>query len=502
MNDSRTTKATKNIIYGISNQVVLLLLSFINRTIFIHTLGVNYLGINGLFSDVLAMLSLADLGFSTAMVYSFYNPLAEADNNKLAALITFYKKVYNIIAFAVLSLGLICIPFLKYIINTDMKISNLTIYYIFFLANSVVSYIYVYKTFIISADQKNYIVTRYNTILNILRIAIQALLLYTTKSYLLYIAVQVIITFLLNYISSKKADNLYPFINEKQMLGKIEKKEIYNSLKSVFLYKISIVMINSTDNILISMLLGTVYVGYYSNYYLITRNLSSFVTVIFSSLTYSIGNVIAKEGPGKRREVFNGVQSLSFCIASFVAICFICLINDFIFLWLGTKFLLDIITVVAITINLYLGFVLQPILAYREAAGLYVKTKYIMLIAAGINLIFSIILGRYIGLAGILFASAIACLLTYFWYEPRILFQDYFNCKVRLYYFVIIKNVIFTIIIVIILNSIFYRFHINSWIGFIVKALSVVLISGVAIYILYRKSEGVNIIRSRLKLLR
>lgn len=183
MNKSRTKNTARNIIFGLTNQILTLLFNFINRTIFIKVLGTEYLGINGLFSDILMMLSMADLGFGTAMVYSFYKPLAENNRCKIAALITFYKKVYNFIALGVAIIGVALVPFLGYIVNLSKPVPYIRIYYLFFLANTVISYLFVYKASIINADQKNYIISKYQLVINFCSMLFQSVFLIITNAF-------------------------------------------------------------------------------------------------------------------------------------------------------------------------------------------------------------------------------------------------------------------------------------------------------------------------------
>lgn len=249
------------------------------------------------------MLSMADLGFGTAMVYSFYKPLAENDHGKIAALIAFYKKVYNFIALGVAIIGLALVPFLEYIVNLDEKIPYIRVYYLFFLANTVLSYLFVYKTSIINADQKNYIVSKYQMLVNFGRVLFQSIFLLITKNYFIYLIIQVFATLANNIITSQKANKLYPYIKKSaNKLDQAEKKNIYANMKSIFIYKISGVLLNGTDNIIISILVGTVWVGFYSNYNLVMNALNNFINIIYSSATASLGNVIISEKPKRDRK--------------------------------------------------------------------------------------------------------------------------------------------------------------------------------------------------------
>lgn len=309
---------TKYVFYNISmnfmNQFTNILLSFISRTIFIKVLGVDLLGVNGLFVDLLSLLSMADLGINTAMVYSFYKPIAENDKIKISELVTFYKKIYNFIAITITILGISIIPFLKIIINTDKNIPLLNIYYLFSLAGVVLSYLFVYKTSIITADQKNYVITRITMIINFIKTTLQIFSLIIFKNYIIYLLINLVCNFINNFICSKKAEKLYPYINKRNELNKEEKMGIFNSIKSVFIYKISSILLTATDNTLISMIIGTTTVGYYSNYLLISNKVISIIQIIFGGLTASIGNVIVKDSSEKKYEIYEATQSVLFYV--------------------------------------------------------------------------------------------------------------------------------------------------------------------------------------------
>ena len=457
--ENRTNKSMRNITYGIIEKIVILLLTFVRRKLFIMYIGVEFLGINGLFTEILGMLSMADLGLGTAMAYSFYKPLAEKDTKKISALITFYKKLYNYIALAVAIIGVALVPFLKYIVNTDRDIPHLTLYYLIFLSNTVVSYLFVYKSSIISADQKGYLISSYSVWVNVGKLIVQTIFLVLTKNYVVYIIMDVLGTVVNNFIISYNANKYYPYIKKKVQLDKTERKSIIANLKSVFIYKVSSVFMNSTDNTIISMLIGTVWVGYCSNYTTVTVNITAFVTIIFTAITPSIGNLVVQSEPKKRYAVFSLMQMVSFCLAGIFTACVYVGINDLVTLWIGKKFIIDNIIVISLLINFYLGISLQPLWSYRSGTGLYNQTRYVMLICAIINVALSIILGKIMGVSGIFFASFISKILTYVWYEPYLLFKQYFNSSSIRYYIEQIINLLLTIMCIIV------SLKITSWIN-------------------------------------
>ncbi len=493
----RTNKALTNIAFNVGNQVLSLVLAFVSRTVFINVLGVTYLGISGLFADILNMLSLADLGFNTAMVYSLYQPLKDSDYNKIAALISFYRKIYICVAGTVLVLGLACIPFLPYIVNTETEIPHLTLYYLISLANVVASYLCVYKTSVLYADQKQYVITSVTMVVSILRTVCQILAVYFLKSYVAYLILGCAGAVLTNVIASVIAVKKYPFLKQKIALGSAEKKDIFNNIGSVFIYKLSTVLITATDNILISVLISTIAVGYYSNYLLLQNKISMFYVIIFSSVTASIGNLIVSEKKEKGFEIFQCEQSVSAIICCVVVPCFTVLVNDFIRIWLGDDYTFAGATVLAIGLNMFLTCVLQPLWSFREATGLYRKTKWAMMICAVLNIALSVILGKLIGITGVLLATSISKLSTYILYEPKLLFNEYFGKPAKLYYFDLIKS--FAVISVLVAANyfIFRSFEITSWALWIVKALAVGAISLLCSYCVYFKSPGYKMIKNK-----
>ncbi len=494
---SRTTNSIKNIIFSLAFQLVTLILSFVNRTVFIWILGVNYLGISGLFSDILSMLSLADLGFGVALTYSMYDPLAKHDYDRLAGLINLYKKVYRIIALAVTLIGVALVPFLKYLIHLNKPIPHITLYYLLFLANTVASYLVVYKTSILTADQKEYKLNKYRSIFSVLQTTFMTIFLWLTHNYTVYLCVQVAFTYMQNFYCSYVAEKEYPFIKKKIELPFKDVKKIFKNLYSVFLYKISGVLLNATDNTLISVLIGTSVVGIYSNYSLIITRATNLINTVFYSLTASLGNLVVKENAERRFKVFQMMQSMSVILSTICVCGFAFLIQDFIRLWLGNKYILSNEVLIAIIINFYLGIILLPIWVYREATGLYQQTKYVMVLTAIINLVLSIVMGKAMGLAGILFASAIARLTTYFWFEPVLLFKEYFGISSWVYFRGIIKSLIFTLGLMLAEFLSANRYYPTNWLQFLIKVVIIGSMTVVLVLMFYFNSPGLELIKEK-----
>ena len=410
---------------AISQKLIAIALTFVGRQVFLRVLSVEYLGLNGLIIEILGLLSLADMGLATAMAYSFYKPLAEQDEKKLSALTGFYKKIYNIIALAVATIGLLILPFFRQIINIESEIPYIELYFLVMLANTVVSYLFVYKTSLVTADQNRSIVLKYRIWCSILNSLLQIIILLTTGSFLLFCITNLVTTLTANFLISRKAEKMYPFLKQKVKIDEADKRAVFQNVKSMLVYKTSMLIINGTDIIFISILAGTAMVGKYTNYMLAVTNLNQLSFMGFAALSASLGNLVAKEAPEKRLKIFKILQTASYWTSSFFLFCLFFLLDDFVMLWLGEEFVFDLMTKIMILLVFYMTISLYPVVAFREATGMYQKTKYLMVISAIIKIVFTITFGLHFGLPGIIFATLLAKLLTYVWYEPKILFRDY-----------------------------------------------------------------------------
>lgn len=435
---SRSRNVGKNVVVGFAAQIVILLLSFIGRTIFVKYLGVDYLGINGLYSNVLSVLSLAELGIGNVMAFSLYKPIADKNKDTIAVLLHYFRKLYGYIAISITVIGLLTIPFLKYIIQSELNQQELIIFYIIFLLNSAISYNVAHKTACITAHQELYVIKKINVITSIIVHILQIAVLIIFRNYYTYLLVLLFNTLLSNYLIGRAANTRYPYImNKKNVKATITRDLIdliEKNVKATFIYKVGTTIVNSTDNILISAMIGTTWVGYYSNYYMVVKAVQEYLGIIITSLIPSIGNLNSEGNADKSREVFFILIFLFHWSAAFGGISFYLLFGDLIPIWLGSEYVLEPLVTFAIAFNFYIINAVNPVWMYRETMGLFTKVKYLMLGTAILNLLFSIILGRLMGLAGILLATAIARIMTIVCYEPKILFQMRLGGGLRRYW--------------------------------------------------------------------
>ncbi|MCM1115406.1 MAG: oligosaccharide flippase family protein [Clostridium sp.] len=500
---SRTENAKRNAMFAVAKKLIMLLLVLISRRFFIKYIGVEYLGINGLFANVLTLLSLVDLGIGTALNVSLYKPIAEKDTRALAAIIGYFKKVYWTIAAVVTVVGLGLIPFLKYIVNMDQDIPHLYLYYVIMVSRNAFSYLFAYKSSIITADQKSSTLDNVEICFNVIKTILQIVAIIVFQKYLAYLILDVIYVVARNLMVTFVANKNYPFIKDKAELQGEEKKRIRSNLFSLALYRISYVALNGTDNILMSILIGTVYVGMYSNYYSIANNIEALIGLVFMALTPSIGNLVATSKAKDIYRVFHQAQITSFWLSGVVCAGLTFLMQDFITLWLGEGMLLDKYTVAAIALYQYYAICMRPIWIFREGTGMYRQIRYIMLITAVLNIVLSIVLGKYIGLSGILFATTIANLLTCFLYEPRILFKSFLNTKPIVYYRDYFINVLLTLFGMVLCYFALRKLTEVSVVMFIVKGVICTLIMSAVYFVRYfRTPDFKELVQRVLSLIR
>lgn len=499
---SRTLKSVRNVLYAFISHGITSIVTFITRTIFIYMLGKEYLGLNGLFSDILILLSLAELGIGTAITYSMYKPIAENDKKKIAALLKLYKKVYQIIGCLVTIIGISLIPFLRFFISDIEYISNVNIIYLLYLMNTTLSYFFVYKKSILIANQDMHIISKIQTIINILQNVIQVIILILFKNFIYYLIVQVIFGVLNNLLVSIHVDKHFPYLKEyeNEKVDEFTKKEILKSVIGMFFSKVSSAIVTSTDNILISKYVSTIVLGYYSNYTLFITFIRQIFNKVFESITGSVGNLLATESNKKSNEVFELIYFLNFWLISMCSIMFFVLINKFINIWIGEGYQLNIYIVFFISLNLYMRFIRNTCLTYIDSYGLFWNIKWKCICEALLNLISSLIYLKVfkLGILGVLLGTFTSNILTNFWYEPYIIYTYKFKLPVRNYFLKFVKYFIVTIITGILTFLICENIVIkNNILDFILDIVICIFVINILYILLFRNEKEFNYLKIR-----
>lgn len=428
---SRTLNSIRNTIVAIVGQLASVVLSFIVRTIFIDCLGASYLGINGLFTNILSVLSFAELGFGTAIVYALYKPLAVSDEKKVAALMNFYAKIYRFIGLFILVAGACLIPNLSFFIGDTSEIPAdlppLWAIYILYLLNSSISYFFNYKRTLVTASQNGHIDSLNTLTFTVLRNILQVIILMIWHAFIPYLVIQIACTFLGNVFISIKADKLFPYLRvyKKENLSKSEVHTIVKNVAAMACHKLGSVIVSGTDNILISKFVGVVATGYYSNYTLLTSTIRTFYVQLFSPITASVGNFVAEKSREESFVFFKKLLFINAYIAVFCTSCLATLINPFIETLWGAEYVFSADIVAFIILNFYLTCMRQTACIYIDTNGLFWQVKWKSVFEALINLVASIVLAGSLnmGILGVIVGTSISTLATNFWWEPFVVFK-------------------------------------------------------------------------------
>ena len=426
---NRTANGIRNIIWGVSNKMVTLLFPFVLRTVLIKTLGADYLGLNSLFTSILTVLNLAELGFSSAVVFNMYKPIAENDVDTICALMGYYKKVYRIIGLIVAGVGCLLIPFLPNFIEGEYPSSiNIVLLYLLFLANTAVSYfLFAYKNSILSAYQREDVISKINIVLKTLMYCLQMVVLVLWKNYYLYVVLMLINTILTNIISAYYSQKMYPQYECRGTISEDKRKSIKKNIQGLMIGKVCMVSRNSFDSIFLSAFLGLQTVAIYGNYYYIMSAINGILIVLMTSLSAGIGNSIATETVEKNYRDLNKFVFIYAWISGWCAVCLFNLYQPFMELWMGKEMLFPMIDVVLICLYFYSLTMGDVRSQYASAAGLFWENRKYVLAEAMTNICLNYLLGKIWGVHGIILATLLSILGINFVWGSAVLFKHYFK---------------------------------------------------------------------------
>lgn len=433
---SRTEYSARNTTIAIIARVVAILMGFATRVVFTHTLSESYVGVNGLFTDILNVLALSELGVETAITYALYKPIADGDIERQKSLMYMYRWFYRVVAAIVAVAGLMVIPFMDVLIKSRPDVDHLIFIYLLYLLNSVLSYLLIYKKTLMDAHQKLYIGTLFQNSFYVIQDILQIIILILTKNFVLFLLIYIICTLGCNICISKKADKLYPYLKDKQIkrLPKNEKKEIFKNVRAMLMHKVGNVVVNDTDNLLLSSFVGIVSVGCYSNYFLVIGSIQQILDQIFQGITASVGNLGVTENEKRVKTVFEAAFFMGQWLYGFAAICLYELLNPFVELSFGKNYLFTRDIVLVLCINFFVGGMRKATLVFRDSLGLFWFDRYKAIAEAVINLVVSIILIKQLGTVGVFLGTFISTMLTSVWVEPYILYKHHLKISCKSYF--------------------------------------------------------------------
>lgn len=435
----RVQSAARNIVFGYIGNLTTQLLGFVLRTIFIAHLGDTLNGVNDLYTSILSVLSMAELGVGTALNYSLYGPVARRDYEKIKSYMLLYKKAYRVIGLVIAVIGLAISPFLPYLVKQPkgVTVRDMTLYYFIFLFNTVSSYFVAYKYSLVNAEQNNYIQTNIITVTKMITVTLQILVILVTENFYFYLLTAAFVELLQKFFASWYLNRRYPYLKDKNVvkLSGEETGEIVRKTKALMFHKVGDVARLQTDSMIISGFINVTLVGYVGNYNMILTSVSNFVNIIFNSVLSSFGNLIATESREKQYQVFRVYRFFACWIYGFSAVGFFLLLTPLIMLWpsVGPGKALPVAVVACILTDYYFKGDRIVLSNFKTAAGVFEQDKYLALIQGGVNLIISIVLVQRIGLAGVYIGTIVSGLIANVT-KPFIIYKACFDKDVKTYF--------------------------------------------------------------------
>lgn len=426
--ESKVKNVTRNTFMGVFNNLALVFLNLVSRKMFLNYIGIEYLSIGQVINNILSILAFSELGVTNSVLYMLYKPVAENDEIRITKIIEAYKKINRCIGYVIFLIGVLCIPFLNKFIDTSVDIKTVHIIFIINLIYSATTYFCSYRQVLINANQKNYVVSKISLVVNFISIFVQCVVILFTHSYIIYLLVTVVMGLSQNILIYFKAGEMYPYIKKhtSYKLDEVDKKNLINNVKSMFSVKICGIVINNTDNVLVSVI-DTMMVGYCANYTIISTRLRGIISIFHNSVIYSLGIANVEKTQEEKYELFKRFQLINVFLACFTSVLLGTLWDDFIRLWIGERFLIPTIILYSILLNYLWVIVTAGIWMFRDTNGLFIYVKKMLVVNASINLIISILLGKVIGVAGVYLATIVADILSDFWYDTKLVYNKVFG---------------------------------------------------------------------------
>lgn len=422
----------KNLLIGVGMQSMYLLASFGIRTLFIHTLGEVYVGMDRLFSNILMLLSFAELGIGEAIIFQLYKPIVQRNYDKARDFLLFYRKIYRWIGSLIFVLGLLMVPYIMSLsLLGDARNGEVGLIFLLYVANTSLTYFFTYRKALFLVQQQEYINVLFRQGSFLIQCVAQGFYLYATHDLIGFLIIQLLCTFLFNFFQSVYAYRKYPeyLTGRANPLEKLEIRAIKENVKGIVLYMASGVLVFGTESIFITYFLGLKMTGIYSNYTLIFSAVVSILARAMRGLLGSIGQLNAKNDLKESYHLFNKLYGITTLIYSAIGLSLFLIINPFIGIWLGDSFILPQTVVFVLVIQFFVNGMQYPAYLYRTTLGLYTRGRFspvvLVLIYGGL----SMLLIPYIGVAGSALSMLIARLCTTTWVDPYLVFHDFFQRK-------------------------------------------------------------------------
>lgn len=425
----RTKRSIINVFVTLSTNAIILVTAFIVQKIFIMELGSDYNGINGLFTSVISMMSLTDLGIGSAIIYHLYRPAAKSDYNVICSLMRFYRNSYIIISFVVLIIGCILMGFIPDIVGNVVITDNIYLIFLLFLLDCLVSYFLSYKKSLLYAYQLNFILDGIHFAYYILQNAAQIFVLIYYQNFILFLLLKTICKIIENVTISMYIKKHYPFTKNTQVapLANNIRDDILKKIKALLFHRLGRLFITGSDSLVITGILGILQMSLYTNYHLIIGGITALLNKVFEALTSSVGNFLLDSNKSERYEIYRKIDFLNFWFFGCASVILFSVLQPFIILWVGEKYLFQKTTLFFLIINFYQEGMRASILTFKDAAGIYHEDRFIPVIEAAMNVIISMVFAFKIGITGVFIGTIISSVIVYFYSYPKYVCKPLFN---------------------------------------------------------------------------
>lgn len=435
MKIARTKNTVRNILTGSVSRIINIILPFFNRTVILYVMGTKYLGLSSLFTSILSFLSLSELGLGAAMVYSMYKPIARNDDETICALLNLYKRLYRIIGFVVLGLGIALMPFLRQLINDEIPPEiNLHLLYFIYLFNSVLSYwLFAYKNALLQAHQRNDVNNVISAVIIPASYAVMLGALWLTKNYYAYVIWQPVFTIITNLIRGRYVDRHFPHLKPRGEISSELRQSITKKVAALIGTKLNTVVLNAADNLVMSAFLGLTVIAVYGNYYMIMSSIIGFLGIIYSAMTAGLGNSLQTETVEKNYRDFEKLSFMNSWLVGWCSVCLVCLYQPFMRIWVGEELMFPFYVVLELGLYFYIYQLRKIPVVYKDAAGIWWEDRFRPYVCMVTNVVMNILLVQIIGISGIILSTVFSLCISIPW-ENYTIFKYVFHRSSRAYY--------------------------------------------------------------------
>lgn len=488
----RTRRSFFNVTVTITTNAIILITAFIVQKAFVASKGAEYNGINGLFTSIITMMSLTDLGIGSAIIYHLYRPAEEENHDLINSLLRFYRDSYLVISGVVLIIGLGVMLFLPQLTKGVTLDDNLYLVFILFLADCLCSYFLSYKKSLLYAYQMNYVLDGMHFVYYILQNALQLFVICYYQNYILFLMIKTLSKYVENITISRYIHKKYPYTKTKQIIPlDIQiKGDIIKKVKALVFHRLGSLFVTGSDSLVITVILGLIDMSRYTNYNMILGGITALLNKIFETLTSSVGNYLIHSEAEARRGIYKKIDFLNFWLFGCVSVIMYTVFDAVITLWMGGYYLFPKSGVLAITINFYIQGMRQSVLTFKNAAGIYYEDRYIPIIEAFINVVCSIILAQKLGVAGVFIGTIISSGVVFLYSYPKFVCGPLFDMGYFQYIWQMVHHLLVVVVVFLVTKILIQFLNIsNDWIELVTGGVLSICIFHVFFFMAYGRSN-------------